>query len=75
MTLLYRWSKKLNLSEEAPEQERAWLAHELGYCHLEVNELDAARRCGETSHAAAASIPDANAQLNANILIAQAIRQ
>ena len=62
-------------SEEAPANERAWLTHELGHCYLKVKETGKARWCGELSYRAATKAEDKQSQLNANILIAQAIRE
>ena len=53
------------------DSERAWLFHEIGYCHLSKREFSRAKQFGEMSYAAAERSSDLIWQLNASTLIAQ----
>ena len=53
-------------------EESTWLYHELGRCHMELQDYTAARDLGEKSLTAAQEARDQLWQLNASVLIAQA---
>ena len=53
--------------------ERAWLYHEMGYCCIEVDDPEKAKECGLKSYEAAVEKEDKKWQLNAKILLSQAM--
>ena len=63
------WEEKLPTCKSA--LERTWLYHEIGRCHLELNEAGEANEYGEKSLEAATDAADELWQLNASVLIAQ----
>ena len=65
-----RWSQKLDLSKSALES--TWLYHEIGRCHLEIENFSEALLFGEKSVSAAEEAQDDMWRLNATVLIAQA---
>ena len=65
-----RWSQKLGLSKSALES--TWLYHEIGRCHLEIENFSEALLFGEKSVSAAQEAQDDMWLLNATVLIAQA---
>ena len=67
---MHSWQKKLPLLT-TPE-ESTWLYHELGRCHLELEDFAGARDLGEKSLVAAREAQDNMWQLNASVLVAQA---
>jgi tetratricopeptide (TPR) repeat protein len=64
------WQEKLPTTKSA--LENTWLYHEIGRCHLEMNQPSEAREFGEKSLHAAEEAEDELWQLNASVLIAQA---
>lgn len=52
--------------------EKAWLFHEIGQCYLEVDKAKAAQSYGQKSLQAADEEGDAEWQLHAMVLMAQA---
>ena len=51
--------------------EKAWLFHEIGRCHLELNDATEAKQYGDRSLEVALEANDSLWQLNAKILVAQ----
>ena len=66
----FRWKEKSALCRS--DTERAWLYHEIGYCHLSKREYARAKQFGEMAYASAEHTGDMIWQLNASTLIAQA---
>ncbi|XP_039274480.1 outer dynein arm-docking complex subunit 4-like isoform X2 [Styela clava] len=64
------WTQKIPLSKSALES--TWLFHEIGRCHLELDECEKAREFGKNSLLEAKKAEDDVWQLNASVLIAQA---
>ena len=64
-----RWKDKAPLSNSP--LETTWLNHEIGRCHLELGEFEAAREYGEKSMKCAQEANDQVWQLNASVLVAQ----
>lgn len=52
--------------------EKTWLFHEIGRCYLELNEAGAAQNYGQKSLQSADDEGDAEWQLHATVLVAQA---
>jgi len=52
--------------------EKTWLFHEIGRCYLELNKAEAAQDYGEKSLQSAEEGGDAEWQLHATVLVAQA---
>jgi len=63
------WEKKLPLAET--DMEKAWLYHEIGRCHLELEQPEKSEDYGHKSLECAKKIDDEVWQLNATVLIAQ----
>ncbi|XP_061760979.1 outer dynein arm-docking complex subunit 4 [Nerophis ophidion] len=63
------WGKKIPLVQG--DVEKAWLFHEIGRCHLELEDHEEARDFGLRSAAAAQESGDEKWQLNAHVLVAQ----
>lgn len=59
-------------SQNCTTLEKAWLYHEIGRCHLELEETEKAKNFAERSRESAAEAEDDVWQLNSSILIAQA---
>ncbi len=66
----FRWSEKISLSKSALES--TWLFHEIGRCHLELENFKESRSFGERSIVAAQEAQDDMWLLNATVLVAQA---
>nr|XP_033775042.1 tetratricopeptide repeat protein 25 isoform X2 [Geotrypetes seraphini] len=64
------WVMKIPLMKTS--LEKTWLFHEIGRCHLELQNLWEALDYGEKSQAAAEEAGDVEWQLNASVLVAQA---
>lgn len=52
--------------------EKAWLFHEIGRCYLELNKAEAAQSYGQKSLQSANEEGDAEWQLHATLLVAEA---
>jgi tetratricopeptide (TPR) repeat protein len=55
------------------DMEQAWLYHEIGRCHLELNNYDTACDFGKKSFEFAHKMEDDHWKLNATVLIAQSL--
>ena len=64
------WEQGIPLVQTS--EEGTWLFHELGRCHLELEEPEKAREYGEKALAAARDSQDKMWQLNTSVLMAQA---
>ncbi|XP_061199201.1 outer dynein arm-docking complex subunit 4 [Neopsephotus bourkii] len=64
------WEKKIPMVKS--NLEKAWLFHEIGRCYLELDKAKAAQSYGQKSLQAADEEGDAEWQLNAMVLVAQA---
>lgn len=70
-TIFFSWEEKLPNSNTP--LETTWLNHEIGRCYLEKGKYDTAKDYGERSMSAAQESGDKVWQLNASVLIAQAL--
>lgn len=52
--------------------EKTWLFHEIGRCYLELNKAEAAQSYGQKSLQSAIEEGDAEWQLHATVLVAEA---
>uniref|UniRef100_UPI00398E6CCD outer dynein arm-docking complex subunit 4 isoform X9 n=1 Tax=Pristiophorus japonicus TaxID=55135 RepID=UPI00398E6CCD len=64
------WMEKEPLTKS--NLERTWLYHEIGRCHLELNNNNEARKYGLKSLVSAEKAGDEEWKMNANVLVAQA---
>ncbi|XP_066442606.1 outer dynein arm-docking complex subunit 4 [Eleutherodactylus coqui] len=64
------WEEKIPLASSS--LEKTWLFHEIGRCYLELELLEEARNYGVRSQYEAEEARDAEWQLNASVLVAQA---
>ncbi|XP_067825449.1 outer dynein arm-docking complex subunit 4 isoform X2 [Heptranchias perlo] len=64
------WMEKETLTKS--NLERTWLFHEIGRCHLELNNNEEARDYGLKSLASAEKAGDEEWKMNASVLVAQA---
>lgn len=65
-----RWEKKIPMTKS--NLEKTWLFHEIGRCYLELGKAEAAQNYGQKSLQAADEEGDAEWQLHAIVLVAQA---
>ncbi|KAK1214599.1 TTC25 protein, partial [Pygoscelis papua] len=64
------WEEKIPMAKSS--LEKTWLFHEIGRCYLELNEAGAAQNYGQKSLQSADEEGDAEWQLHATVLVAQA---
>uniref|UniRef100_A0A4W3K1S1 Outer dynein arm-docking complex subunit 4 n=1 Tax=Callorhinchus milii TaxID=7868 RepID=A0A4W3K1S1_CALMI len=64
------WMEKIPLAKTS--LERTWLFHEIGRCHLELSNNEAARDFGEKSLSCSEESGDEEWKMNASVLVAQA---
>ncbi|KAF1668831.1 Tetratricopeptide repeat protein 25, partial [Aptenodytes patagonicus] len=64
------WEEKIPMAKSS--LEKTWLFHEIGRCYLELNEAGAAQNYGRKSLQSADEEGDAEWQLHATVLVAQA---
>ncbi|KAF1469729.1 Tetratricopeptide repeat protein 25, partial [Eudyptula minor novaehollandiae] len=64
------WEEKIPMAKSS--LEKTWLFHEIGRCYLELNEAGAAQNYGQKSLQSADDEGDAEWQLHATVLVAQA---
>jgi len=67
------WTVKLPLAESA--LEKAWLHHELGRCHFELGRCEQAITHGKQSYDNASEASDSTWQINAKVLLAEALQK
>ncbi|NXG19883.1 TTC25 protein, partial [Grallaria varia] len=64
------WEERIPMAKSS--LEKAWLFHEIGRCYLELGEAETAQDCGQKSLESADEEGDAEWQLHATVLVAQA---
>ncbi|NXQ98072.1 TTC25 protein, partial [Sagittarius serpentarius] len=64
------WEEKIPMAKSS--LEKTWLFHEIGQCYLELNKAEAAQNYGQKSLQSADEEGDAEWQLHATVLVAQA---
>ncbi|XP_048782754.1 outer dynein arm-docking complex subunit 4 [Lagopus muta] len=64
------WEEKIPLAKSS--LEKTWLFHEVGRCYLELGKAEEAQNYGEKSLQSALEAGDAEWQLHASVLLAQA---
>ncbi|XP_055553314.1 outer dynein arm-docking complex subunit 4 isoform X1 [Falco cherrug] len=64
------WEEKIPMAKSS--LEKTWLFHEIGRCYLELNKAEAAQNYGQKSLQSADEEGDAEWQLHATVLVAQA---
>ncbi|NXT47590.1 TTC25 protein, partial [Pluvianellus socialis] len=64
------WEEKIPMAKSS--LEKTWLFHEIGQCYLELNKAEAAQSYGQKSLQSADEEADAEWQLHATVLVAQA---
>jgi len=69
------WNIKIKMDIAETSLEKAWLHHELGRCHFELGRTEQAIKHGKESYKNAEEASDSTWQINAKVLLAEALQK